>query len=119
MPTPAPTPYAGENGILLFVSNRLGNFDVYVSFISFAGSSATFNLSSNPAWDADPAWSPDFRRIAFASDRDGNFDIWVMNADGSNQINLTHSLAEDRFPQWSHLAGLETRARHYLHRRAA
>ena len=32
-----------------------------------------------------PAWSPDGTRIAFASDRDGDFDIWIMNADGSDQ----------------------------------
>jgi Tol biopolymer transport system component len=37
------------------------------------------------SWDnAAPAWSPDGRQIAFISDRNGAYEIWVMNADGSN-----------------------------------
>lgn len=37
------------------------------------------------------AWSPDGRRIAFGRWTDGNDDIYVMNADGSGQRNLTHT----------------------------
>ena len=40
-------------------------------------------------------------RIAFASDRDGNAEIYVMNADGSDQIRLTDDPAFDTFPAWS------------------
>jgi hypothetical protein len=40
-------------------------------------------------------------RIAFASDRDGNFEIYVMNADGSGVTRLTNNPADDRFPSWS------------------
>src|SRR5262245_33000698 len=43
--------------------------------------------------DAMPAWSPDGQRIAWASNRDGNWDIYVMNADGSHVEQLTR----DRF----------------------
>jgi Tol biopolymer transport system component len=39
-------------------------------------------LTHNPARDFAPAWSPDGRKIAFASTRDGNPEIYVMNADG-------------------------------------
>lgn len=38
------------------------------------------------SWNnAAPAWSPDGRQIAFLSDRNGAWEIWVMNADGTNQ----------------------------------
>jgi WD40 repeat protein len=40
-------------------------------------------------------------RIAFFSDRDGNREIYVMNADGSEQINLTNNPAADEAPVWS------------------
>ena len=41
------------------------------------------------------------RKIAFASNRDGNWEIYVMNADGSNQTRLTNNSAVDRQPTWS------------------
>ena len=40
-------------------------------------------------------------RIAFHSDRDGNQEIYVMDADGSNQTRLTNNGAEDSEPVWS------------------
>ncbi len=48
-----------------------------------------------------PAWLPDGSRIAFNSDRDGNSDIYGMNADGSGQTDITDSPAEDGTPAWS------------------
>ena len=39
--------------------------------------------------------------IAFTSDRDGTYDIFTMYADGSNPQNITGSLGEDRYPDWS------------------
>ena len=46
-------------------------------------------------------WSPDGSRIAFSSDRDGDFDVYVMNADGSGVTNLSDNPAEDSLPAWS------------------
>lgn len=40
-------------------------------------------------------------KIAFISDRDGNIEIYVMNADGTNQTNLTNNPADDFSPTWS------------------
>jgi Tol biopolymer transport system component len=43
---------------------------------------------------AKPGWSPDGRKIAFVTRRDGNAEIYVMNDDGSGKRNLT------RTPHW-------------------
>ena len=46
------------------------------------------------SWNnAAPAWSPDGSQIAFISDRNGAYEIWVMNADGSNQRALLSAKA--------------------------
>ena len=58
-------------------------------------------LTTDPANDMRPAWSADGARIAFFSSRSGNYDIWVMNADGGNQRQLTDDPADDRRPAWS------------------
>jgi len=59
-------------------------------------------LTTDPAVDRSPHWSPDGTQIAFASRRTGNFEIWVMNADGSNQHQITHDApSNDRDPSWT------------------
>jgi hypothetical protein len=47
------------------------------------------NLTRNEGPDTNPVWSPDGKRIAFISGRDGSLQLYVMNADGSKQRNLT------------------------------
>jgi TolB protein len=48
-----------------------------------------------------PSWSPDDRQIAFASNRAGKFQIFAMNADGSNVRRLTNDKGEDSSPAWA------------------
>jgi Tol biopolymer transport system component len=51
------------------------------------------NVLTDDNWDDyRPDWSPDGRKIAFTSNRDGNNDIYVMNADGSDPVRLTYSI---------------------------
>ncbi len=63
-------------------------------------------ITHHPAMDDQPAWSPDGTRITFRSyrtERDG--DIWLMNADGSDPVNLTPDplpgVWDERRPTWS------------------
>lgn len=46
-------------------------------------------ISEGLAWEVQPRFSPDGRRIAFTSDRGGGDNIWVMNADGSDKRQVT------------------------------
>jgi Tol biopolymer transport system component len=57
----------------------------------------TYNTSS----DLAPIWSPDGRQIVFESARDKNFELYLMNADGSAQRNLTNHQEADWGPIWS------------------
>lgn len=51
---------------------------------------------------SQPYWSPDGRKIAFVSNRDGNSDIHVVNADGSGRRNLTRGAGNrESQPVWS------------------
>ena len=72
-------------------------------YVVNADGSGVRNLTPKPmgAAYAAPAWSPDGRKIAFASERDGNSEIYLMNADGSAQRRLTDNLAYDGDPAWS------------------
>jgi hypothetical protein len=58
-----------------------------------------------------PVWSPDGSAIAFLTDRNGRWEIWVMNADGSNQrpmfseeintqLNIRYDFVDERVLSW-------------------
>lgn len=63
------------------------------------GSNQT-RLTSQSAFDDYPTWSPDGSSIAFASQRDGNMEIYVMNSDGSDQTRITSDISKDEVPSW-------------------
>ncbi len=50
---------------------------------------------------APPAWSPDGSRLVLVSDRSGFPDLWLVDLDGSNAVNLTLDEAKDHSPAWS------------------
>ena len=56
---------------------------------------------SDPSFDGDPSFSPDGKRIAFVSGRDGNAEIYSQNIDGSDLRRLTDHPARDAFPTYS------------------
>ena len=90
---------------LAFSATRNGNGDIYIldldAALTSSGPVVATRLTTDPASDFDPTWSPDGRQIAFRSQRDGNDEIYVMNADGTCQRNLTNDPVNDWSPAWS------------------
>jgi dipeptidyl aminopeptidase/acylaminoacyl peptidase len=58
-------------------------------------------LTFGPGLQTDVTWSPDGQRIAYASDRSGNFDIWVQPVGGGEPTQLTTSPDNDTHPVWA------------------
>jgi tol-pal system beta propeller repeat protein TolB len=79
------TPYQDSNEI--FVMNA-------------DGSGALVITSAPSAFDSQPTWSPDGVRIAFSSDRDGDYDLYVVKADGGRVSTLTRNSVADGYPSW-------------------
>lgn len=52
-------------------------------------------LTSQPSYESNPVWSPDGTKIAFSSDRHGNFDIFIMDAAGGQAQRLTSNSANE------------------------
>lgn len=66
--------------------------DIYT--VPSSGGRAT-QVTTNPAYDTEPIWSPDGKQIAFASDRMGSMDVFVVSKDGGTPRRLTtHSGSE-------------------------
>ncbi len=58
-------------------------------------------LTFDAGLQTDATFSPDGRSIAYASDRSGNFDIWVQSLDGGEPQQITRSPAPETQPAWS------------------
>jgi TolB protein len=96
---------AGLSGTLVFHSDKLApdNPDGrnHIFTIDLATAKVTQLTSGRNHHDQHPKWSPDGRRISFISSRGGSFDLWVMNADGTNPQRLTDHPAADYDPIWA------------------
>ncbi len=74
----------------------------YGIYVIDADGTDQHRISPVGAFDSDPAWSPDGQRIAFTSSGDGGFDMYAMDPDGTDRVQLSHTpglLEED--PAWS------------------
>lgn len=109
-----------QNGELPWIGlswSRDGNWIAYTAGEMFAepkseadiykirsdGTGAVNLTLNSPGNDGFPSFSGDGRRLVFRSGRTGNFDIFLMNSDGTGVTNLTNNPANDTFPAFSPL----------------
>ncbi|WP_137938057.1 DPP IV N-terminal domain-containing protein [Chitinivorax sp. B] len=82
---------------ILFASTRDGSLQLY----TLTPDHAVHKLTDGKGENSQASWSPDGKRIVMTSTRDGNPEIYIMDADGKNQRRLTHHDAADSDPVWS------------------
>src|SRR6266852_3500082 len=109
--SPSPTPArARYNGKIVFTSDR-HNSSLSIWSMNPDGSSPT-RLTDDKGrterlpsfaqvYDSSPGWSPDGTKIAFISNRNSYFSLYIMNADGSNVQLVTDKVLEPGGPAWS------------------
>lgn len=83
--------------LLVYQNFDTGNWEI----LKNTASTAKINLSNSPAADIHPRLNRGATHIIFASNRTGNFDLFMMKADGSNVVQLTNSAGDDVNPVWS------------------
>ncbi len=75
------------------------NIDVWLVDL---GRGVRTRFTFDPAVDFDPVWSPDGKRIVFASNRKGHYDLYVKNASGAGNEELLFESEADKLPSdWS------------------
>src|SRR5262249_22264826 len=86
-------PDVSPDGEWLAFQTIRGQEDLFVSRVD--GTRET-QLTNDSFKDKVPRWSPDGRRISFYSNRSGQYEVWIINRDGSGLQQITH----DPTGQW-------------------
>ncbi|HEY7007399.1 MAG TPA: hypothetical protein VH395_00575, partial [Jatrophihabitantaceae bacterium] len=87
-----------DDSIAMRIGDTANNFEIYVLR---PGAKQPVRLTHNSVPDQDPSWSPDGTQIVYTRGPSTNTDIWVMNANGSNQHPLVTSKQPDTTPSWT------------------
>ncbi|MEP1093992.1 MAG: hypothetical protein ABJG78_02720 [Cyclobacteriaceae bacterium] len=80
--------------------NRVGTLLVLMLTLTYGFCQEEKILSNHPSEDRYASYSPSGEKILFESNRNGNWDIYLMDVNGGNQEQLTTSAADDRRPDW-------------------
>lgn len=86
--------WSADQQHIAFVSHG----EIFISDLTPGTARRLVNMGAGGAWE--PSWSRDGTQIAFMSFRDGNAELYVINADGSHLRRLTEHPANDGLPVW-------------------
>ena len=110
---PAQATYPGQNGRIAFsqgdllppIGGESGDLSAHSQVFKIRPNGEGLEQLTHVAADqaaGSPDWSPDGQRIAFESNVSGSYQLWVMNADGSDQTQITDNPRFENFqPSWS------------------
>ncbi|MGA2367346.1 MAG: DPP IV N-terminal domain-containing protein [Dehalococcoidia bacterium] len=90
---------SGLPSLIAFASDR--DVTPHIFTIKPDGSDVRATSNDNYTVDGLPAWSPDGKKIAFASDQSDDYEIWTMNEDGSGRQKVSNRYGWDGMPRWS------------------
>ncbi len=92
--------WSPDGNYIAFVSDRPDGEDWDIYVMSAEGEDVVvIRLTKSPGNDQNPSWTPNSGKILFDSDREGNRELYVMHADGSNQQRLTENPSSDMRPR--------------------
>ncbi len=100
------TPWGSSDSATVFVQGEVvatyasgGNADLYSFDRDRPGQ--LHQVTDQPGSEVDAQYSPDGTRLVYATDQNGNLDIVVANADGSNPTRLVSTVYEEHSPSWT------------------
>ena len=96
---PAAAAFPGTNGLIAIERPRQGG--AAIATVNGDGTGDRGGVVDTGSQNGDPSWSPDGRRLAFTSTRDGNEEIYVHDTDNGALTRVTFDPARDRDPAWS------------------
>lgn len=92
-------PDVSPDGSLVVMRNLTGQEDLYI--VKSDGTDLR-KITDDAPKDRRPKWSPDGRRIVFYSDRNGRYELWSIDAQGSNLQQMTKTTGDTFvYPVWS------------------
>ena len=90
---------SADGSRLVFASTQHSpTADIYLTDV---GASTVTQITSDTSNDVMPSLSPDGRRIAFSSDRNGSWDIFITTVEGGQPVQITSDATHELHPSWS------------------
>jgi Tol biopolymer transport system component len=102
----------------LIESDVGGDFDIYTAdtppIDSMWSTAEPKVLADDASAQGAATWSPDGKQIAYSGNRDGDWEVYLMNADGTRERQLTHNDVDDIVAHWQSLHDLLAPRAHAL-----